>query len=65
MFRVSWEKVLDRRQAIQRALRLARKGDVVIITGKGCESWICVAGGKKIPWDDRQVVKEEFKKLYA
>jgi len=57
------ERILDRRQAIQRALKLAQKSDVVIITGKGCEPWMCVKNGKKIPWDDRQVVKEEFSKL--
>jgi UDP-N-acetylmuramoyl-L-alanyl-D-glutamate--2,6-diaminopimelate ligase len=55
--------VLDRREAIKKALSLAKTGDVVIITGKGCEPWMCLAGGKKIPWDDRQIVKEEFKKL--
>ena len=57
------QKILNRRQAIQRALKIAQKGDVVIITGKGCEPWICVEEGEKIPWDDRQVVKEEFNKL--
>jgi len=36
---------------------------LVVITGKGCESSICLARGKKIPWDDREVVREEFKKL--
>jgi UDP-N-acetylmuramoyl-L-alanyl-D-glutamate--2,6-diaminopimelate ligase len=55
--------VLDRREAIRKALSLAVVGDTVIITGKGSEPWICVAGGKKIPWDDRKVVREEFKKL--
>lgn len=57
------KKILDRREAIREALKLARTGDIVVITGKGCEPWICIAGGKKIPWDDRKVVKEEFKKL--
>ena len=57
------KKILDRREAIREALKLARPGDIVVTTGKGCEPSICVAGGKKIPWDDRQVVKEEFKKL--
>ncbi len=56
-------KVIDRREAISKALSLARSGDAVVITGKGCEPWICVAGGEKIPWDDREVVKEEFSKL--
>jgi len=56
-------KILDRREAIREALKLAREGDIVVITGKGCEPSICVKG-KKIPWDDRKVVKEEFKNLY-
>jgi len=51
------EKILDRREAIKKAIELAKSGDVVIITGKGSEPWMCVKGGKKIPWDDRQVVK--------
>jgi len=55
------ERILDRRQAIKRALALAQKGDVVVITGKGAEPWMCVANGKKIPWDDREIVKEELK----
>lgn len=57
------QKILERREAIRRSLELAKKGDTVLITGKGCEPWLCIAGGKKIPWDDRKVVKEEFKKL--
>lgn len=58
-------KILDRREAIKKALTLTREGDTVIITGKGCEPSICLAGGKRIPWDDRRIVKEEFKKLYG
>lgn len=57
------KKILDRREAIRQSLKVAQSGDTVVITGKGCEPWICVANGKKIPWDDRQVVREEFKKL--
>jgi UDP-N-acetylmuramoyl-L-alanyl-D-glutamate--2,6-diaminopimelate ligase len=55
-------KILDRREAIKEALKLAKEGDIVVITGKGCEPSICVKG-KKIPWDDRKVVREEFKNL--
>jgi UDP-N-acetylmuramoyl-L-alanyl-D-glutamate--2,6-diaminopimelate ligase len=54
------EKIIDRREAIARALKLAQEDDVVIITGKGCEPWMCLTDGKRIPWDDRKVVKEEF-----
>ena len=57
------EKILDRREAIKQSLKYAKPGDIVIITGKGSEPCICVAEGRKIPWDDREVVREEFKGL--
>ena len=57
------KKILDRREAIKKALELIKPGDAIIITGKGCEPWMCVAGGKKIPWDDRKIVREEFEKI--
>lgn len=53
----------DRREAIKKALRLARKGDIVLITGKGCEQAICAANGEKIPWDDREAAREEMRIL--
>lgn len=53
-------KILDRRQAIKKALSLARENDLVLITGKGAEQAICVKNEKKIPWDDRQVAREEL-----
>ncbi len=56
-------KILDRREAIKKALSLAGAGDLVLITGKGSEQAICVANGKKIKWDDRQVVRDELQKL--
>jgi UDP-N-acetylmuramoyl-L-alanyl-D-glutamate--2,6-diaminopimelate ligase len=56
-------KILDRKKAINKALSLAQEGDLVLITGKGAEQAICVANNKKIPHDDRQVVKEYFQNL--
>lgn len=53
----------DRREAIQEALKTASKGDIVVITGKGSEQWLCIADNQKIPWDDRLVVKEELAKI--
>lgn len=47
----------DRRAAIKKAISLAQAGDVVLITGKGAEQ-VMVIAGKKYPWDDRQVVRE-------
>ena len=56
-------KILDRKQAIEKALNLAEKDDLVLLTGKGSEQFICVANGKKIPWDDREMVREILKSL--
>ncbi len=54
--------ILDRREAIARALSLAQTGDVVLILGKGTEQAMMI-GGKKIEWDDRAVTREELRKL--
>lgn len=51
-------KILDRKEAIRIALTSAKQGDTVVITGKGSETSMAVAGGKKIPWSDRDVVRE-------
>jgi UDP-N-acetylmuramoyl-L-alanyl-D-glutamate--2,6-diaminopimelate ligase len=50
-------KIMDRREAIKKALELAEENDIVLITGKGSEQAICVANGEKITWDDRAVVR--------
>lgn len=49
----------DRREGIRKAFALARAGDVVLLTGKGAEQSMEI-GGKKIPWDDRVVAREEL-----
>ncbi len=56
-------KILDRREAINKSLSLAGPGDLVLITGKGSEQAICLERGRKVKWDDRQVVREELKKI--
>ena len=52
----------DRRAGVEKALSLAKSGDIVLITGKGAEQSI-VIGGKSSPWDDRTVVRGELNKL--
>lgn len=51
----------DRRMGIAKAFSLAKKGDIVLISGKGAEQSMMM-GGKEIPWDDRVVAKEELDK---
>ena len=48
----------NRRQAIKFAMRIAWKNDVIIIAGKGHETYQEVAGNKKLYFDDREVVKK-------
>src|SRR3989338_1685488 len=55
-------KILDRREAIAKALSLARAGDLVIVTGKGAEQKMAVRGGY-IQWDDRKLIREELAKI--
>ncbi len=54
-------EIVDRREAIRKALSLARAGDVVVATGKGSESSIHIAHGKTIPWNEREVFEEELR----
>jgi UDP-N-acetylmuramoyl-L-alanyl-D-glutamate--2,6-diaminopimelate ligase len=56
---------LDRRSAIALALASARPGDTVVIAGKGHEQGQEFANGEKIPFDDREVTREELRKLDA
>ena len=53
----------DRRAAIALALGAAGPGDTVVIAGKGHEQGQEFAGGRKIPFDDREVAKEELRRL--
>ena len=55
--------IMDRRGAIAKALSLAETGDAVLITGKGTDPYIMVANGKKTPWDDATVAREELARL--
>ncbi len=56
-------KILDRREAISFALKQAKKDDIVLITGKGAEQFICQENNRKIDWDDRRVARQELEKI--
>jgi UDP-N-acetylmuramoyl-L-alanyl-D-glutamate--2,6-diaminopimelate ligase len=53
----------DRRAAIALALSRARPGDTVVVAGKGHEQGQEFENGHKLPFDDRQVVREELRRL--
>jgi UDP-N-acetylmuramoyl-L-alanyl-D-glutamate--2,6-diaminopimelate ligase len=56
---------VDRRAAIRGALELAAEGDTVVIAGKGHEQGQEFEGGRKIPFDDREVARAELEALGA
>jgi UDP-N-acetylmuramoyl-L-alanyl-D-glutamate--2,6-diaminopimelate ligase len=49
----------DRRKAIRRALEIARRGDAILVGGKGHETWQS-SRGKQEPFEDRRVIREEL-----
>jgi UDP-N-acetylmuramoyl-L-alanyl-D-glutamate--2,6-diaminopimelate ligase len=61
----AFEREADRRRAIARAVELAGPGDVVVIAGKGHEQGQEFAGGRKEPFDDRQVAAEALRAVNA
>jgi UDP-N-acetylmuramoyl-L-alanyl-D-glutamate--2,6-diaminopimelate ligase len=52
----------DRAKAIERAVELARPGDVVVIAGKGHER-SQEAGGTVLPFDDAEIAGEALRAL--
>lgn len=51
------EEIDDRRDAIAKALKIARKNDTILITGMGHERFRII-GGERLPWNDADVVRE-------
>ena len=55
--------VLDRYQAIKRAVSLADKWDIIVVAGKGHETYQ-LSGDQKLPFDDRKTLRELLEKKY-
>jgi UDP-N-acetylmuramoyl-L-alanyl-D-glutamate--2,6-diaminopimelate ligase len=55
-------KIPDRQDAISTAVSLAKKGDMVVVTGKGHEKSLC-RGTKEYPWSEHEAVKKALRQI--
>ncbi len=55
-------RITDRREAIRTACLLARQGDIILVAGKGHETYQEIRG-KRMDFDDRLVLKEQWESL--
>ncbi|WKZ31202.1 MAG: UDP-N-acetylmuramoyl-L-alanyl-D-glutamate--2,6-diaminopimelate ligase [Candidatus Dojkabacteria bacterium] len=53
-----YEIIEDRKEAIAAAIKMAKKGDTVVVTGKGHEESLNLDGKSEIPWSDQKVMGE-------
>lgn len=60
---VPYDVVTDRKEAIFHALKIAEKDDIIVLAGKGHEDYQILAGMKRIPFDEREIVREGLKLL--
>ena len=57
-----WLTIVDRSEAIKTAVMLAEAGDIILIAGKGHETYQII-GTEKHHFDDREEVRKRFKEL--
>lgn len=55
--------LMDRRVAINEAIKKAKPGDAVLITGKGTDPYIMLRNNERLDWSDYSVAKEELEKV--
>lgn len=59
----SYMKILNREEAIRKAVDIAQKGDLVLITGKAQEKSLC-RGKIEYPYDEKKSIKEAVESKY-
>lgn len=56
----TYEIIINREQAIFKAINMAKKGDIVVLTGKSHEKSLC-RGKVEYPWDEHEAVRKALK----
>ena len=60
---IPYDVVADRRDAIYYGLKIAEKGDIIVLAGKGHEDYQVLANMERIHFDEREVVADGLKLL--
>ncbi len=53
-----YKSIVNRKEAIKFAMRIALKNDIIIVAGKGHETYQIFKNNKKIEFDERKIIKE-------
>ena len=61
---MQYEKIVDRREGIGRALELAQSGDIILVAGKGHENYQ-ILKDKTIHFDDKEIIQEWLRQKEA
>jgi UDP-N-acetylmuramoyl-L-alanyl-D-glutamate--2,6-diaminopimelate ligase len=57
-----YKVIVDRKEAIEYALKMAKPGDIVVLAGKGHETYQLI-GNEKVPFSEKEIVKEILEKM--
>ena len=63
-FDTPYECVIDRGEAIRRAVAMSRRGDIVLFAGKGHETYQLICG-QKVPFSERRLILEACASMSA
>ena len=58
---IPFDVVVDRTEAIYHSLKIAQKGDIIVLAGKGHEDYQVLSGNEHIHFDEREIVSEGLK----
>lgn len=58
---IPFDVVVDRTKAIHHSLKIAEKGDIIVLAGKGHEDYQVLPGNEHIHFDEREIVSEGLK----
>ena len=56
----NYKRIIDRKEAINYALSIAKEDDIILIAGKGTDNYMAL-GNEYLPYSDLEVIEDYFK----